>query len=380
MKRHFSSLSFKYTVIIDLILIAALISTNVLIFGKLYNKIESESIETVELETESNANELALWFENYRGRTEALAASIEAIPTDKLDLIQEMFQANLAADDTVTLYFVVYEDHTSVFSDYWEPAPDYDFDTCDFYYNPYHNNGEFTYVEAQYDVPSESLVVILGLKLDNNAVVGSFVNVNTVVDKINSINEESGDSGYSFLVDSAGHIIAHPDPDCMQKDDVSVHMNDLIDKHYDILYQKFFNENEKIVKLNFASGDMYFTSSKVSDTGWRLIHATPESEITGFRYTVETYIFLIIITAIILISILTILTFAVLTARLKKASDGLELFANGKFYEYKLSNSKRNDEIGDLQRNMDKLKITLATMDRDSEDGKTKLNSNQIEL
>ena len=89
---------------------------------------------------------------------------------------------------------------------------------------------------------------------------------------------------------------------------------------------------------------------------------------------------MIIITAIILISILTILTFAVLTGRLKKASDGLALFANGKFYEYKLSNSKRNDEIGDLQRNMDKLKITLATMDRDSEDGKTKLNSNQIEL
>lgn len=380
MKRHYTSLSLKYTIIIDFILIFALVSSNALIFGKLYSRLEEESVRAAELETECHANELGLWFENYRGKTEALAASIDAIPSDNLDLIQEIFQSNLSSEESVSLYFVIYEDHSCVFSDYWVPAEDYDFDSCDFYYNPYHNNGEFTYVETQYDVPSESLVVILGLKLANNAVVGSFVKVDAVVNKMNEINEGATDVNYSFLVDPAGNIVAHPNPDCMQKDDTSVHMNDLIDMHYDILYQKFFNNNEKFVTLKYGNENMYFTSANVSDTGWRLIQAMPESEISGFKTSAETFIFLIIIVAIILISILTILTFSVLTSRLKKASDGLALFAEGKFYEYKLSNSKRNDEIGDLQRNMDKLKITIATMDRDSGDGKTKINNNQIIL
>ena len=380
MKRHLSSLSFKYTIIIDLILIAALVSTSVLAFGKLYSKLESESIKAIELETATNANDLAIWFENYRGKTEALAAAIEAIPNTELDLIQDIFQSNLFNEDAVSLYFVIYEDHSCVFSDYWVPAPDYDFDTCDFYYNPYHNNGNFTYVETQYDVPSETLVVILGLKTYDGAVVGTFVKVNSVVDKINSINEHSSGDNYAFLVDPAGNIVAHPDPDKMQKEDVAVHMNDLVDVHYDILYQKFFNENADFVTINQDGKNIYFTCSDVSDTGWKLIKATPEVSIYGFRNSAELYIFIIIIIAVILISILTILTFSVLTKRLKNASDGLELFASGKFYEYKLSNCKRNDEIGDIQRNMDKLKITLATMDRDSGEGKSKIGNNQIVL
>jgi len=380
MKRHLSSLSFKYTIIIDLILIAALISTSVLAFSKLYSKLESESIKAIELETNTNANDLAIWFEKHRGKTEALAATIEAITDNDLELIQNIFQANLKNEEAVSLYFVIYEDHSCVFSDYWEPALDYDFDACDFYYNPYHNDGQFTYVETQYDVPSESLVVILGLKLDNNAVVGTFVKVDSVIDKINFINENSSSDSYAFLVNSVGNIIAHPDPDKRQQDDTSVHMNDLVDVHYDILYQKFFNENENFVTINQNGKNIYFTCSDVSDTGWKFIKATPEFAIYGFRTSAELYIFIIIIIAVFLISILTILTFSVLTKRLKNASDGLELFANGKFYEYKLSNCKRNDEIGDIQRNMDKLKITLATMDRDAGDGKNKSNSNQIVL
>lgn len=380
MKRRLSSLSFKYTIIIDLILIAALISTSVLAFSKLYSKLESESIKAIELETNTNANDLAIWFENYRGKTEALAAAIEAISDNDFDLVQNIFQSNLKNEEAVSLYFVIYEDHSCVFSDYWEPAPDYDFDACDFYYNPLHNDGKFTYVETQYDFPSKSLVVILGLKLENNAVVGTFVKVDAVIDKINSINENASTDNYAFLVNPAGNIVAHPDPDKRQQDDTSVHMNDLVDVHYDILYQKFFNEGENFVTINQNGKNIYFTCSDVSDTGWKLIKATPEVAIYGFRTSAELYVFIIIVIAVFLISILTILTFSVLTKRLKNASDGLELFANGKFYEYKLSNCKRNDEIGDIQRNMDKLKITLATMDRDAGDSKNKFNSNQIVL
>ena len=380
MKRRLSSLSFKYTIIIDLILIAALISTSVLAFSKLYSKLESESIKAIELETNTNANDLAIWFENYRGKTEALAAAIEAISDNDFDLVQNIFQSNLKNEEAVSLYFVIYEDHSCVFSDYWEPAPDYDFDACDFYYNPLHNDGKFTYVETQYDFPSKSLVVILGLKLENNAVVGTFVKVDAVIDKINSINENASTDNYAFLVNPAGNIVAHPDPDKRQQDDTSVHMNDLVDVHYDILYQKFFNEGENFVTINQNGKNIYFTCSDVSDTGWKLIKATPEVAIYGFRTSAELYVFIIIVIAVFLISILTILTFSVLTKRLKNASDGLELFAKGKFYEYKLSNCKRNDEIGDIQRNMDKLKITLATMDRDAGDSKNKFNSNQIVL
>lgn len=280
-----------------------------------------------------------------------------------LDKVQEHFQFSLKGNDNILLYFIVYDDNSSVFSDYWEAGLDYNFGDLAFYAQPLKND-KLTYVEPEYDVVSEKLVIILGAPVyseDNEhlGVAGIYINLDDVIEVVSGLNQKSDKYNYTFLVDASGNIITHPNPDYVQVEDNKVNLVDLKESEYDQLYNSLFKKSETKTKINYGDYSIYFNASEVGDTGWKLIQATHEDNIIGVKKVAKEYAS--ICTILILIIVIPVVVYAInrLTKQLKKIASSLVLLASGNLAGYEPFHTDRKDEVGVVHNAMDQLKESI---------------------
>ena len=318
-----------YTIIINVLLIAAVLISSLLIFLKTYEFAETNALNSQLNETHILAEELNTWVSEYAVLMKELAKDVAYYTPKEKDAVQESFQKALYGHENILLYFAVYEDNSSVWSDYWEAPLDYDYEVCPFYTEPRKNN-QFTYVEPEWDVVSEKMVIIMGMPVfDENgvrkAIFGNYINLDDVVAKISTLNENADEYRYTFLIDGSGNIIAHPNKNYIQTEDVRINMRDLTDSQYDKLYTAFIENNEKITSLNKNGYITYFTASCVGDTGWTLIQATPQADVFSFITDMSGYIVLVLLACLIISVSVTVLIFS----RIGKEIEELTLAKEG---------------------------------------------------
>lgn len=360
------SIKVKYTIVLDIILFLAIISSNLLAFSKAYDYIEDGKLKAMQVETLAKADKLDMWFSKYATLLKETAKHVTPYSSAELDSVQDYFQTALIDNEEILLYFSVYDDNKSVFSDFWEAGDDYDFEICNFYTVPRDNNC-FSYVEPEYDVVTEKMVVIMGMPIfDSNgkrsAIVGNYINLDTIVNEVKEINENSDDKRYMFLVDPSGNIIAHPKAEYNQIEDIRINMQDISEMKYDQLYNDILVQGNDITDIAYDTGTLYFTSADVGDTGWKLIRAIPAEDIFEFRSSVLSFLIIVLIVFILMGSTLTWLVLSKLGNRLDLMGKKMNQLASGDLKSYEPWAIKKHDEIGLLCEAMNNMETSLISI------------------
>lgn len=358
-----SSIRTRYSAIVAILLLFAILGSNSLIFSRVFEYVEDRSLQTKQEQTQKHAQSLTTWMTTYVTLQNELIKNLSIMDPNVPDKVQDYFQFSLKDNKNVLLYFVIYDNHTSVFSDYWEAPSDYNFNACPFYTLPKEHDA-FTYVEPEYDRISDKLVIILGSPVYNSkkehlGIAGIYINLDDVIEEVNNLNKHCDESNYTFLVDASGNIITHPNPKYVQQKDTKVNLKDLTNSKYDQLYHSIIEQNHTMAKINYGSHKEIFTASDVGDTGWKLIQATPESYVTEIR----TSVIFSSISSILVILIITLPVILFLVDKLAKQFNlicySLKQLSLGNLKDYRPINAKRNDEIGQICQAMDELELSM---------------------
>lgn len=364
-----SSIRAKYSIAVTILLILVVSLSNILVFSNVFSYVEERSVSVKEHQTNTYAQLLATWMAPYSTLLNETVKNLSIMEPKDLDAVQEHFQMALEGNDNILLYFVVYDDNSSVFSDYWEAGLDYDFASLPFYALPLAND-KLTYVEPEYDVVSEKLVIILGAPVyskngEHLGVAGVYINLDDVMEVVNNLNRNSDKYNYTFLVDGSGNIITHPNPEYIQIEDNRVNLKDLTDSKYEQLYTSIFKKSEIKTKIDYGTDTVYFNTSTVGDTGWRLIQATHEDNIVGVRKVAMTYAGFVIVAIMLIALPLIMFVIEKLTKELKTISSSLNQLALGNLKDYIPFHTKRKDEIGQVCNAMDELEVSLKGIVKD---------------
>lgn len=365
MKRFIDRLSIKtkYAFIFLLLFVLIIAISNGLVFNFIFKHVEDSSIKSKQNQTNTYAAELTTWLAPYETLLKETTKKLGTMNPKKLDAVQDYFQYALKGNDNVLLYFVVYDDNSSVFSDFWEAGLDYNFSELAFYAQPLANDA-FTYVEPEYDYVSEKLVIIMGMPVYNAkgehlGISGVYINLDDVLNKVSNLNEANDEKNYVFLVDGNGNIITHPNPDYMQIEDNRVNLTELSDSKYNELYDAFITNNESTKIIDYGTYSTYFTASPVGETGWKLIQATHEDNIIGVKKnSLATTSFIIFASLLIAIPIVVFVV-SLLSKKLQIIALSINELASGNLADYVPFQTNRSDEIGIVCQAMDSLEHAL---------------------
>lgn len=192
------------------------------------------------------------------------------------------------------------------------------------------------------------------------AAVEDATRLTTLTDKL-----KVGQTGYGFIVNSKGEIIAHPD-----KDLVSSRYNPIeaakedsgVAGLADFVQNKMIKGEEGSGQYTFQGVDKYMGYAPIAITGWSLGLTAPTSEILSALNSLKVSI-VIISFAIILIGVaVALITGRKIAKPISEAADYAETIAEGDLTQkIKNDNLSRKDEIGRLSQAFQKMQEVLNT-------------------
>lgn len=362
-KKNLKSIRAKYSLLFVMLFVVGITVSNKIVFNNLFQYVEEKSVSTKQNETNTYAERIATWMAPYEALLNENVKQLSVMDPKKLDKVQEHFQFSLKGNDNILLYFVVYDDNSSVFSDGWEAGLDYSFNELPFYAEPLRND-KLTYVEPEYDVVTEKLVIILGEPVYTEdhihlGVAGIYINLDDVINVVSQLNQKSDKDNYTFLVDGSGNVITHPNPEYIQIKDNKVNLADLREAHYDQLYHSIYEKSENKTKIKYDNHYEYFNTAEVGNTGWKLVQVTHESNIIGVKKVAEKYSLICTIAVLCVILPLVILAVGKIAKQLQKISLSLGSLASGDLVNYIPFETNSDDEVGIVHKAMNKLKESL---------------------
>ncbi len=192
----------------------------------------------------------------------------------------------------------------------WVPPEDFDLQKRPWYIKALAEN-QTTFTEAFTNANNEKIIFTIAAPVydSNNELLGVIAGDVAVEQIISLVNEVSGsnnleDEAYSFLIDTEGHIIAHPEMDYVPGSRLIT-----FDEHYSHLAEDFAAltaENSRTSQVILADEEGYLAQLQIPGTRWRLASFTPLGVFTAGsdRLTAE---FLTALTAALLISMVFVL-------------------------------------------------------------------------
>lgn len=162
-----------------------------------------------------------------------------------------------------------------------------------------------------------------------------------------------GDSGYSYIVDTEGEMLAHPDSALMEE---RFDVNNLFD------YRALVESNETSLEYEYEGEELLVSYENLSEIGGAVFVRTPISETYQASYIIRDIVLIgsLIMLIFIFIAIFISMRYLV-TKPINKSLNFANSIADGKLNIEDLTHNSK-DEIGQLNRALNKMKVNLHNM------------------
>lgn len=299
---------------------------------------------TKDFETNVNKSTLALndTFELFFNETEAEINRISSNVTgmnDQEELMKILVESKTFNEAFISAYFA---EEAGALTIYPKADLGADFDPRERpWYQEAVENKAITWTEAYVDTATNQTVITLTKPVyDNNTLIGVMgidISIQTLTDLINKT--KFGKTGFAFIVDQTGHILAHPDESKVTQD-----------FSREKIYQQMINETGSLTG-NLDGKDRIFGYATNPTTQWKIVGLLDSSEAESRSNASLLPILTTLAAILILAVILSIFIAKSITKPISRLNTTVQKMANGDLTM--TSDINRSDEIGQLARNFD---------------------------
>ena len=288
------------------------------------------------------------------------------------DMTVYVLREGLEKERTITDFIEVHKDNPAILclyyadpvpmseggifysSDRWDPDPDYDKETRDWYYKSKASDRPVI-TEPYTDATTNSLVTSIGYAVhDSSGKFRGVVAVDILLSDMNGIieNISLSENGVSFLLDQNGNYLTNADFSKILEANFFDDYPALKD------YKKTMNGSD-IMNVN-ACGGMFFASTKIgSDSGLVLVSVGKSSELTASIFETEIMIVILFLVGAVIAVALAFIISRGLVNPIKKVSGSINDIAAGNADLTHRLDIVSKDEIGNLGNGFNKFVGTL---------------------
>ncbi|MBN2297620.1 MAG: Cache 3/Cache 2 fusion domain-containing protein [Deltaproteobacteria bacterium] len=178
------------------------------------------------------------------------------------------------------------------------------------------------------------------------------VQIDYIMNKL--ANTKIGRTGYAFMIDSQGIIVAHPNPEHILKLDISAQ------KGMEKIASEMMAGQTGVQEYTFEGSQKIAGFSPVRITGWSVGATQPKDEFLAAGRDIRNLIVIIATVSLALVTIIIILFARGITSPLAKGVALAKKMAQGDFTQS--IDVVRNDEIGDLAEALREMVSRLGTL------------------
>ena len=349
----------KMMLVFSILLIISTVSISVLGYSSSKKMTDLATMETLDLTTKNTIAEIGGWFLQKVKILQTTEQSILKNTNSPKDITRSHLQT-FEGDDAFLDLYIGFEDKTAIFASDWVPPEDYDPTQRDWYVGAIKKDGLFL-SDAYIDPDSKEYVVTIAkpFKDSNNRLLGVIaedIKLNKITEYIKNLDIANG-KGYGFLLDSQGTFLSHPDKDVLSKN-----VKDI--KELASLGQKAISEKEGHFEFSYKGETIAAHYKKIEFANWTFGVSIPTKEIYANINSLKNSF--IQINIFVLLLVLLGIYFIIekqISAPLKKVAHYSTEIANGDLTnEIDASLMSRRDEIGDIFKSMDTMRLNLKTL------------------
>lgn len=320
----FKTLGTKIVIMLVLFSIVPIIVSGIISYQTSKN-ILSKKLETTSKQTIGEVNRgINSYFQNMTNLVEVIARDSDIINSDKEEYevhAKELLNNINLTDESIINVYVATEKGTFFVDPYVELPDGYDHKTKDWYKDALAKQKEIIITNPYVDTATGKMVVsITGAIVKDEVAIGvAGIDIDlTILSK--SLSDISiGDTGYMYITDRDGILIAHNNSDLIGTDTVTT-----------LSYWEEAKTNEHGFASYEYEGDKKFASYDTSEvTGWKVIAAMNYSELSKDTAVINNTIFTIVIVTIIAAIIISFLFSTPISRNIKALLTAFHSLAQG---------------------------------------------------
>ncbi|WP_181438878.1 methyl-accepting chemotaxis protein [Paenibacillus sambharensis] len=358
MKKMFTSLRFKLTIIILILTLAPLVSLAAIQMDQFRSQLTTSINEKEIALAESNAASTDRWLDSKINAAQKLLTGIPNF--HELDVLGQFTaaQAIFSTDPEVAMTIVANADGLI-------PAEDGTFtDVSD---RQYFKTVKETKEPAISDLlvirGSEDLGVTVAVPFfdEQNQFQGAVISVVSVEAlKMSFEHIKIGETGFGVLLSQTGLLMYHPAEDKINK----TYQETFKNESALLMFDKMMTEERGLATYADDAGITKVAAyATVKKTGWKVLVTVPENEVfAGLRSNIDKTMVLLV-SVIIAVFLIAILTAGFIAKPIKRLSDFVNVMAGADFtHSLPAKMLKRKDEIGQLATSVEQMSDSIRAV------------------
>lgn len=194
-----------------------------------------------------------------------------------------------------------------------------------------------------------AMVLSTGIFDDNGKLKGVLAQAMTLTELSGKIvNNQIGETGFTFLVDEKNEVIAHPDAD-MTRSRVD------LSKHQALIALK---QGQSTTIFENSNGDKVVAVAKKNAQGWTMVSQQSYAEAYQLIKEENQKALYLLIATLIVIALVAIFVSRRLTAPIRELTEVADKYSQGQL-DLKISGLDRSDEIGQLSQAIERLGTSI---------------------
>lgn len=297
----------KLTLVVILIVIAAMLISTAVIVGTAGGKLSGQLADQLQINADKYANSINSWIEMEKGLNSAGAAGISALSDDSYTVpnVQKMVTTQAAGHpEYLNLYYGM-ENKTHLQMDPNATVPEGYDPTQRGWYKAAKEAGTTIVTDPYMDVLIGGMCITIATPVyrDGNlaGVLGADFTLDYIMDVVNSIPYENGE--YGFLVDASGNYILHENAAFLPTEDAATAVSQVMPGISSIITAP---GSRVIATADYDGEKNYIATSLIEGCNWSLGLVMPSKNVSG---TITQLILTSVIIAVIaIVAVVVIMT------------------------------------------------------------------------
>jgi methyl-accepting chemotaxis protein len=240
----------------------------------------------------------------------------------------------------------------------WSPPADYD-PRIRPWYKSAKEQEKLIITEPYLDSVTKQMAVSVAMPVKNTSgqfrgIIAEDILLQTIVDDIKDINLYG--EGYSYLIDSKGVMLAHPDPELVSKNIFEVEKL----KALSPMFKEMMGKDQGFTNYHYNNEDLLMVYQKIPLTGWTLAIAVPEKVVYKPLATLRWLFSLVTIVSVLLVILVTFVMVKRITKPIEILTGQVNVVADGNLTVQATVSGK--DEIAELATGFNKMVHNLRKL------------------
>ena len=348
-----SKKSISGTLLLVMIPVTAIAIIAIIVFTTMQCRSSMRELANMDLHdvTDSNARDLGLHMQDILAKSNEIAETVSTVPMSDAQIKNTVDEAKGFDQSMEPVLYIGWSDKSTVFSNDYKPAPDFDC-TSRGWYKAGLDFNTLTDTEPYEDVTSGKMCVTFSRKITTpdgrTGVMGLDVFLDPLVASVESYVPLGSGKSMLFAGDS---ILSFADPSLNGKK-----ISEANDPYLDTLKEYYSDKDaikQPITIDEKEHGTLYVAASNIPGTSWVLVSSIAEGDIMSSANQLQLVSMIIMVIAIIIIAlVLFLIVNKLITKPVNSLVDQITEVSNGN-YTVNITKGKDN-EIGLIQSEMGK--------------------------